>query len=310
MTDIVPHEVSKLPKLSVIVVVYNMQRAAPRSIQSLLTPYQQGIGEDNYELLVIENGSSEPLQEQDIIALGKNVRYFYLKDAPSSPAEAINFGASQARHEVLCVMVDGAHMVTPGILANSLQLFNTINNPIVLNQAFFLGPGPQTETIFEGYDETVEDDLLDGISWLDNGYRLYEVACPYKIEYQGKPTKLFWFVRLFESNCLFMRKSSFERAGGCDSRFNLPGGGILIPALYRALAELDDSEVVQILGEASFHQLHGGVSTNVRTESQLAQWQRYVDQYQQVTGRSYAVTQKPIKYYGHMPSWHARQFMF
>ena len=297
-------------KLSVIVIVYNMQRAAPRSIQSLLVPYQQGIDPNDYEVLVIENGSQEPLQERDIVALGNNVRYFFVQEAPSSPAFAINVGVQQARGEILAIMVDGAHLVTPGILAHSLELFNTLKNPIVLNQAFFLGTGPQTETIFQGYNETQEDELLEGIDWLENGYRLFEISYPYKIEYQGKPTKLFWFVRLFESNCLFMRKATFECAGGCDERFNLPGGGLLIPSLYKEAADLDDTEIVQVLGEASFHQLHGGVSTNISAKSQLEQWQRYADQYAEIFGRSYAVTQKAIKYYGHMPNWHARQFMF
>ncbi|PCJ15711.1 MAG: hypothetical protein COB04_12680, partial [Gammaproteobacteria bacterium] len=44
-------------KLSIILIAYNMQRAAPRSIQSLLAPYQQGIDANDYEVLVIENGS-------------------------------------------------------------------------------------------------------------------------------------------------------------------------------------------------------------------------------------------------------------
>ena len=146
-----------LPRLSIIIVVYNMQRAAPRSIKSLLTPYQRKINDNTYEIIVVENGSSEPLDEQALCALGGNIRYFNLQNPPPSPAYAINFAADKAKGDVFCIMVDGAHMLTPGALHYGMELFSALPNPIVCAPQFFLGPGPQMETIFQGYDESAED---------------------------------------------------------------------------------------------------------------------------------------------------------
>ncbi len=297
-------------KLSVVIVVFDMPRAAPRAIESLMTPYQQGINALDYEVIVVENGSSQPLQEAQIAALGSNIRYFCLQDPPGSPAYAINFGVEQAQGEVLCIMVDGVHILTPGVLSYGLDLFTTLANPIVLTAPFFLGPGPQMETIFEGYDEATEDTLLAKIAWPNKGYRLFEIGVPYRIveDPETRP-KLFWFVRLFESNCLFVRKEAFKRIGGCDERFDLPGGGILLPDLYRQLSRLDDTDIVQLMGEASFHQIHGGISTNTSTELQREKWNSYLEQYQAIRGEPYEVTQKPIRYYGHMPNHQARKLM-
>lgn len=296
-------------RLSIILIVYNMQRAAPRSLQSLTADYQRDIASSDYEIIVVENGSTAPLDEQAILALGDNIQYHYLSDPPASPAYAINHGVSVASGEVIAVMVDGAHMLTPGVLSFGLQAFQSMANPVVVTLPFFLGPGPQMETVLQGYDEAAEDALLAGIGWPADGYRLFEIGVPYRIEPGGIRPKLLWMVRQFESNCLFMRRSAFNRVGGCDQRFDIPGGGALIPDLYRQLARLEDSELVQLMGEASFHQLHGGTSTNVSRADQKQQWQRYLKQYETIRGEPYQVSKKPLKFFGHFPHPQVRELL-
>jgi len=299
----------KTPILSVVVIVHNMRRAAPRSILSLTTPYQIDVCGEDYEVIVVENGSSEPLDGQEIEQLPGNIKYFYLEDAPPSPAYAINFGVAQSSGEILAIMVDGAHMLTPGVLSYGLQSFSCHSNPIVVVAPFFLGPAAQMQSIMEGYDEQQEDALLEHIQWPEDGYRLFDIGVPYRIEPGGVRPKLFWFVRQFESNCLFMRRSSFLAVGGCDERFDIPGGGILLPDLYRQLGRMEDATLVQLMGEASFHQVHGGTSTNVTREEQKEKWQSYLRQYEAVRGEPYEVCKKPLRYYGHMPSASARELM-
>lgn len=296
-------------QLSIILIAYDMQRAAPRAVQSLLADYQRDIQSQDYEILVVENGSPCPLNGSAIEAMASNVRYFYLEDAPPSPAYAINFAADQARGDVLAIMVDGAHMLSPGVLSWGLKPFACYPNPIVVTLPFFLGHGPQMETVLEGYDEVAEDALLADINWPTDGYRLFEISTPYRIEPGGVRPRLLWFVRQFESNCLFMRKSSFLHVGGADERFDIPGGGILLPDLYRQLGYLPDATLVQLFGEASFHQVHGGTSTNVSREEQKEKWASYLHQYEQVRGEPYKVCQKPLHFFGHTPHDVVRQLM-
>jgi glycosyltransferase involved in cell wall biosynthesis len=296
-------------RLSVVLVAYNMQRAAPRSVQSLLPPYQTGLGPDEYEILVIENGSQNRLDQRELESISKNVRYYYLEDAPKSPARAINFGVERARGDIIAVMIDGAHMATPGLLHYGLVPFSYERNPVVTAPRFFLGHESQVDSVHDGYDEQAEDELLASISWPNDGYRLFEIGVPYRYEFAGGAPKLFWFVRQFESNCLFVRKASFLQVGGCDERFNLPGGGCLMPDIYRELCELEDASIVQILGEASFHQVHGGISTSSTREGQKALWEQYIEQYQEIRGRSFEISKKPQQFVGHMPHKLAARLM-
>lgn len=296
-------------KLSIIVIVHNMQRAAPRTVLSLSAAYQIGMDSRDYEIIIVENGSDAPLEETEMCSLADNVRYYYLQDPPPSPAYAINFGVAKARGEVLSIMVDGAHMLSPGVLRHALQIFQAMNNPIVVTLPFFLGNGPQTQTIAQGYNEQHEDSLLDDIAWPEDGYRLFEISVPFRIEPNGIRPKQLWMVRQFESNCLFMRRESFDAVGGCDERFDIPGGGILIPDLYRELCRLDDTELVQLMGEASFHQLHGGTTTNVSLGLQKEKWQGYLRQYKEIRGEPFEVSKKSLTFFGHLPTRETRQLM-
>ena len=49
--------------LSVVVVAYDMARELPRTLRSLSTPYQRDLESADYEVVVVDNGSPEPLSE-------------------------------------------------------------------------------------------------------------------------------------------------------------------------------------------------------------------------------------------------------
>jgi glycosyltransferase involved in cell wall biosynthesis len=301
---------SRGPLTSVVVVVHNMLRAAPRTLRSLSPGYQTGLGADAYEIIVVDNGSSVPLPAADLDLGGGNVHYHRIADAPPSPARALNYGAVKARGDVLCLIVDGAHMLTPGVLNAGTRMFKAAANPVVLTPQFFLGPGPQTETIGRGYDEKEEDRLLGSIGWPRDGYRLFEIGDPYRIRLaSGIVPRPFWFVKMFESNCLFVKKTTFEQIGGCDEAFDLPGGGFMLPDLYCRLARVPGIEIIQLFGEASFHQVHGGISTNATPEAQLEQLAAYKKQYREIRGEEWKIPPNPVQFFGHAPTRHARRYL-
>ena len=108
------------PLLSVVVVVHNMRRELVRTLRSLSAACQHGIGADDYEVIVVDNGSSEPLDPALIDEFDGLLRIERFEPAPPSPARAANHGLALARGELLGLWIDGARLASPGLLAGAL----------------------------------------------------------------------------------------------------------------------------------------------------------------------------------------------
>src|SRR5882757_5157879 len=109
-------EYRRKPDVSVVVVVYNIPREAPRTLFSLSAAYQRHIGAIDYEVIVVDNGSNPPLDPQLVAGLEGNFRLIRIDPASPSPAQAVNRGIAEANGELIGVMVDGARIVTPGLI--------------------------------------------------------------------------------------------------------------------------------------------------------------------------------------------------
>lgn len=291
------------PQLSIIVVVYNMRREAMRTLRSLSEEYQRNSSLLSYEVIVVENGSSAPLGSEYVTSFGSQFSYYFIDDAPVSPAFAINYGVSKARGNLLGIMIDGAHILTPGVLHHAMNAFKIFPNPIIATRYWFLGPGQQWHTVQNGYSKDEEDKLLLSIDWPENGYRLFEIGV---FIFEDKTN---WLQKPFESNCLFLRKESFYAIGGFDERFDLPGGGFANLDFYKRAVEMQGSVMVSILGEATFHQLHGGTTTNIDSNKQEKLVQTYRKQYRDLCGCEYHQPLKPMHVVGHIhPYIHKSRF--
>jgi len=170
---------------------------------------------------------------------------------------------------------------------------------VVALRYFFLGPGEQNDTIPEGYDQAEEDRLLDSIGWPGDGYRLFEISTPIRFPGQAKSS---WFDKMIESNCLCMRRDTFAQIGGCDERFDLPGGGFMNIDIFQRAASRDDTTLVLLVGEGVFHQVHGGTTTNVSPEDRDAEVASYRRQYVEIHGHELEQTRSGFHYFGHLPT--------
>jgi hypothetical protein len=287
------------PKLTILVNFHNMRREAARTLYTLSSHYQVGISPGNYDVIAIDNGSTEPLNEDLVSAQGPN--FFHLRFAtPSpSPCAAINEAAQRVRSANLMVCIDGARMLTPGVVRYALAALDLHPHPFVYTLGMHLGHRPQNELIDEGYDQAVEDQLLATIPWQDQGYGLFDIGSLALSSGQG------YFSPLSESNCFGLRRTDFEALGGLDVAFQSPGGGLANLDFFNRVHEWADIQPVMLLGEASFHQFHGGVATNVRPKDHP--WADMADEYARIRAKPYARIWHPPEYYGWLsPRYHAR----
>jgi glycosyltransferase involved in cell wall biosynthesis len=285
-------------KLSVILIAYNMAREIPRTLLGLSRSYQHGAQDLDYEVILVDNGSPLPLDPASWAHVDVPVRLIYLEDASASPARAINTALGEAVGEIVCFMIDGAHILTPGVFRMALASYGAFENPVVATRYFWLGPDSQNDSITLGYSKSVEDQLLQDINWPEDGYRLYEIGTPLRAGAEN----INWLNRMFESNCLFMRRSLFNECGGADERFVSPGGGLINSDIFKRAADVSGVTPVQLIGEGSFHQLHGGTTTNVSVEERKARVQKFRQEYAEIRGHDKLMTEKTFHYMGHLPT--------
>ena len=271
----------KVPTLSIIVVFFNMGREAKRTLYTLSSAYQQGVTAQDYEVFVLDNGSTAPLSVEFVAGFGPNFHYRFYATTEKSPVFALNRQIEECRSEFVIVMIDGAHMLSPGVVVNALRAAQAYADPFVTVVGFHLGEENQNRSVSKGYNQEQEDELLESVDWRENGYRLFSVAQELSYDCAG------WFGPLVESNCFLMKKESYGRLGGFDPRFTEVGGGLAILDFFRTVLESPELDYVVLLGEGSFHQFHDGVASNAPYAEHP--WERFHKQYVEIRNRPFRV---------------------
>ena len=268
-------------------IFHNMQREARRTLYSLSASYQTGLISDDYEVIAIDNGSSEPLDPQWVRALGPQFSYHFFATDAISPVAAVNHGMRLASGKFVALVIDGARMATPGLVARTQEALTLFPDGFVSALSWHLGPKVQNESMMEGYDQAEEDRLLDSINWPEDGYRLFDISTIAQSSasgfLEGIPPECSWWA---------MRKATYFQMGGFDERFRSAGGGLVNHEFRERVVALPNLKPVAILGEGVFHQFHGGTATNVQHKDHP--FHKFKEEYKSIVGLEFKPT--PARY--------------
>lgn len=278
------------PDLSVVVVCYEMKRELPRTVRSLSRKCQEGLDDIDYEIVVVDNGSTSPIHPNSFVDIDPRIRVENVQNAHPSPAEAVNRAVSRSTGRAVCVILDGARMVTPRTLSSGLRAMATHPRAVVTPMAWHLGPDHQSRSVPLGYGAAAEDELLEKIEWPADGYRLFDIAALAMANSDG------FFGSINESCCLMLPRELWDEVGGLDERFTQPGGGLVALDLFTRLVTSPGNELIILLGEGSFHQVHGGAS--MQPDAAHGAWSQ---EYKRITGQPYRRPAIRPTYFGTMP---------
>ncbi len=274
--------------ISILVCAFNMERELPRTLFTLSKQYQLNIENLNLEIIVLDNGSTTPICENELQSVCPEVQVVRPKVIKVSPSSAINSAMKSLRGNIVGLWIDGARLASPGIINLAYKAWCANSSKAIGTLGFHLGPDVQMRSVFQGYNNTYEDALLESVSWQENGYRLFEISVLADSSRQG------WFGCINETNALFMDRHLWEEIGGLDERFEAPGGGFVNLDLWTRIVAASNGHPWMILGEGTFHQVHGGVATNGTANARKKMHEEYIS----IHGMSFSTPKYESRYVG------------
>jgi macrocin-O-methyltransferase TylF-like protien/glycosyl transferase family 2 len=285
------------PRVSLVVICYNMRREIARTLASLSVPYQRDVDPDSYEVVLVDNGSAEPPTAADFRDLPLHLRVLACPRPTPSPVPALNFGLEACRGNLVGVVIDGARMASPGLLSACTRAASLHPRPIVFTQSLSLGHGYQWVLVQQSHDRAAEDRLLASIDWPKDGYRLFEIASwP-----TPDTTERRWVEPFYESNALFMPHELWHEVRGYDTAFEAPGGGFASADLLSRASSLPGTQLIAITGEATFHQVHTD-SASSSSKDAVAQLKRFSREYHRIRKRPPRPVTRPYWTFGVRPA--------
>ena len=290
-----PLPTAAAPALSIVVVAYAMPEQLDRTLHSLSLNYQRGVAAQDYEVIVVENASAENLGEPRATSHTGDFRYYQRQETAPTPIHAINFGVAQAKYGHVCIMIDGARMVTPGLVAWTRAALSMHSRAVVSVPGYHLGEELQQVAVDKGYNEAAEAALLEHIHWPKDGYRLFEISCAAGTSAGG------YFKPIGESNCIAMSRALFDELGGYDTQFQERGGGLVNLDFYKRSLEAADTQLYLLPGEGSFHQFHGGETTGGAAEVREQALHAMQAEYVALRGERYSPPEQRAVFLGAIP---------
>ncbi len=278
-------------ELSVVVIAYEMRQQVLRTLVTLSPHYQRDLDGVSYEIVVVDNGSrDEPIRSEDLESLGFPVDLVRVQpdEARPSPIAALNAAVAATRGRLLAVILDGACMVTPGILSAGITAQRLAPRVFATAFAWHLGPDLQARSMSVGYGPHSEERVLRDSGWPANGYALFREAAIDPSNPGG------WFGPISESRFFVMPRELWDAVGGYEERFQSPGGGLAALDFFRRVAGREDVLVAGLLGEGTFHQVHGGVTTNAHVD----RWPEFHEEYERIVGDAWTMPEVDITLMG------------
>ena len=107
--------------------------------------------------------------------------------------------------------------------------------------------------------------------------------------------------------CFALHRRTWLDLGGFDPGFVSPGGGLANLDFFKRVCQREDVPPGCLLGEGTFHQVHGGIAANAAPEQHpIAGFQ---EEYRRIRGEEWQMDPNLAPYYlGRMPQ-QAREFV-
>jgi len=131
-------------KISVVMCTYNRAAYIEDAMESL---YHQSLGKDQYEIIIVNNNSSDNTIEvcTNWIAVHRDANYAFYNESKQGASFARNTGAALAKGSLLCFMDDDA-IAEPEYLERIQRFLKSILMLVDWEDALFLNIFPKNQS--------------------------------------------------------------------------------------------------------------------------------------------------------------------
>ncbi|MBC2736870.1 MAG: glycosyltransferase [Desulfobacteraceae bacterium] len=176
-----PISFSSTPYVSIVIPTYNREHFLPLAIESALS---QDIGYNNFEVLVVDDGSTDNTTLK--IKQFKDKRFRYIKKEHSGAPKTRNFSIAEARGDYI-LWLDDDDLLTPSALSSYINFISTAPEADIIygNLIYFDSDTDEITKIFEPFDWTnKQNDLLSSLfrtNSIPNPATLIKKSAYYKV---------------------------------------------------------------------------------------------------------------------------------
>ncbi|NNE56513.1 MAG: glycosyltransferase [Hellea sp.] len=275
--------------LTIIIAYYNIPKHIERTLQSCAPAYQNA-AKDKIEVIIADNGSTEPLPD-DLQQRFPFISKILRTEGKPSPVFALNAAIAHAKFSTIALIIDGAHILSPGVFKNTREVCQLYHRPVINVPQYYLGKVSQNlNPITDAWKR--ETWWLNRLEWPQKGYNLFKYAL--------FPSENIQRVLhgAIETNCLITTKEVLEDCGAFDERFDEPGAGYANLEIFSRLTNHADNTYVILPGEGTFHQDHDGTTTRKSPEERDQLVEKFRQRYTEVTGLETLLNLKSPQVYG------------
>lgn len=271
--------------VTVVVSAHELRREIPRTVRSLSPPYQIDVDPARIEIIVADNGSTEPVEPSWFEGVAADLKIMRFAPGNPSPCAALNAAVAAARGTFVTVLIDGARIASPGILARGLAAMRIADEVFAATMGFHLGLETQQRSQLNGYCADVEDRMLEEIGWPQHGHRLFEICS------RGESYRNGVLSDFPETTAFMVRRETYLRLGGFDERFRYRGGGLANFEFYERMLCDEGIVPIMLIGEGTFHQVHDGNTTRANGVSRRETpdgptiWEAMSAEFESIVGR-------------------------
>jgi glycosyltransferase involved in cell wall biosynthesis len=205
--------------LTIVVPTYNARALLVRTLDSL---FQQTLTTDRYEVIVVDDGSSDDTRLAITPYLERYAcSYYFQPDAGFRAASARNVGINQARYDVT-LFIDAGIVVAPPLLALHDQAHRAAHSLVLIGTSYGVCDyGNHCASLIEAADQANIDATLRTLCAIPESFDTrteYLQSIDYDLSRMRAPWLLFW------GGHVSVPTQILRQVGGFDEWFHRWGG--------------------------------------------------------------------------------------